>query len=117
MKEWLESFGLGKYSEQFITNDINGAVLINIEDEDLTEELCIKSKLHRKTILKELEKLKGKEEITEKERENLVSGNDDMQKEENGNEGNSSTDSEHFDDWDGEIPGPRCKCKLCKKYK
>ena len=56
--KWLVSIGLPQYVERFKENGVDGALLADIENEELLE-LNIPLSLHRKKILSEVRKLKA----------------------------------------------------------
>ncbi|MES1918274.1 hypothetical protein MHBO_000264 [Bonamia ostreae] len=58
VKKWMMSLSFAEeYSAIFSENDIDGALLRELDEEILREELNIKNKLHRKKLLIEIEKL------------------------------------------------------------
>ena len=55
---WLKLIGMEKYSENFVEMGIDGLLILDLEESDIEEELQIKTKLHRKKIMKGLTRLK-----------------------------------------------------------
>jgi hypothetical protein len=58
----LESLGLDRYKDQFITEQIDGHLLLSLTDEILEHELDIKSKIHRIKIMRVIS---GKQSIAD----------------------------------------------------
>ena len=56
--KWLKIIGMDKYNEVFIEMGIDGLLILELEESDIEEELRIKTKLHRKKIMKALDLLK-----------------------------------------------------------
>ena len=48
--EFLQSVGLGQYSEKFLESDISGDMLLQADD-DVMEEVGVQSRLHRVQIV------------------------------------------------------------------
>ena len=59
--KWLnEVLQLGEYSLAFRAAGVDGSVLVELEDSDLTGELGVGSRLHRKKILTRLKQMLGR---------------------------------------------------------
>ena len=54
---WLKSMKFEQYVENFKENDVDGALLSQVDDEALLE-IGVTSRLHRKRILGNIEKLR-----------------------------------------------------------
>src|SRR6478752_2108786 len=65
VSEWLEKLGLGQYAQRFAENDINFAILPDLNDQDL-KELGVASLGHRRQLLRAITELKGSETGTPK---------------------------------------------------
>merc|ERR1719483_1063518 len=57
--EWLKSIKLGDYAEEFVSEDICGETLMNL-DEEMLKDLGMEKKLHRYKFTREMDKLKNK---------------------------------------------------------
>ncbi len=55
--EWLSSLALGQYRESFADAAVDGAFLLDLNDEDLRNTLGIDHALHRKKILNSVQRL------------------------------------------------------------
>ena len=55
--EWLSSLALGQYRESFADAAVDGAFLLDLNDEDLRNTLGIDHALHRKKILNSVRRL------------------------------------------------------------
>jgi pSer/pThr/pTyr-binding forkhead associated (FHA) protein len=55
---WLNIIGMEQYADHFSDMKIDGLLILELSEEELTEELKIATKLHRKKILKAIEVLK-----------------------------------------------------------
>lgn len=62
MSEWLESKNLTQYIPNFMQNEINGSVLVDISLEDL-DYMDITILGHRKTILKGIEEISSGKKV------------------------------------------------------
>lgn len=60
----LEALNMSKYIEKFEAEAINGEMLEEMDDHILQEDLSIESGLHRKKLLKVIDKLKKKQDIS-----------------------------------------------------
>lgn len=49
---WLKLIGMEKYAENFNEMGVDGYLILDLEEEDIEEELQIKTKLHRKKFIK-----------------------------------------------------------------
>lgn len=47
----LDKFGLGMYKERFVEEQIDGCLLLELDDDVLKEELGVSMKLHRLKLL------------------------------------------------------------------
>lgn len=74
VSNWLNSLSLGQYVDVFESNDISGAVLLDLSLEDL-DYLNVKALGHRKLILKGIEDLR-KNKTTAIDLKNSSSSND-----------------------------------------
>lgn len=52
MLEVLDSLGLGQYKDNFQKEEINGCLLIDLDEDILEKELNVKSKIHRIRIMR-----------------------------------------------------------------
>uniref|UniRef100_A0A7E4V2F9 ADP-ribosyl cyclase/cyclic ADP-ribose hydrolase n=1 Tax=Panagrellus redivivus TaxID=6233 RepID=A0A7E4V2F9_PANRE len=55
---WVEKIGFGNFKEAFLTNMVDGDLLLQLTEKELEDDLCIKSGLLRKRFMRELEGLK-----------------------------------------------------------
>ena len=51
VQAWLRNSGLAEHAEAFALHRVDGALLVQIDDEDLRGELGITSRLQRKRLL------------------------------------------------------------------
>ena len=56
---WLQGLGLGHVAPAFARCHVDGALLLRLDDEDLADDLGVASRLERKRILLELERLRA----------------------------------------------------------
>ena len=56
---WLETLGLGQHAAAFAKCRVDGRLLLRIDDEDLADELGVSSRLERKRILAQIERLRA----------------------------------------------------------
>ena len=64
---WLQALGLGQHADAFAHHRIDGRLLLQLEDADLGNELGVSSRLERKRILSQVERLQ-EEMLPEKAR-------------------------------------------------
>ena len=57
---WLREQGFAEYAEAFARHRVDGALLVQIDDEDLQGELGVTSRLQRKRLLTAIRTLAGK---------------------------------------------------------
>ena len=57
--EWLQGIGLGQHAPAFARCRVDGRLLLKLDDEDLSEELGVTSRLERKRMLSRLEALRA----------------------------------------------------------
>ena len=55
---WLQGLGLGQHRSAFARCRIDGRLLMRLDDEDLVGELSVSSRLERKRVLVEIERLR-----------------------------------------------------------
>ena len=64
VKELLDSLNLTQYTERFIEEGINGEILFLLDESILEKDLGVNSGLHKKKILKIIDKLKSQQDIS-----------------------------------------------------
>ena len=57
--EWLKSIGMERYLEVFISLNINGSMLLDIQESDLETDFSITIRVHRANLIKRINELKN----------------------------------------------------------
>ena len=55
---WLQELGLGQHAPAFARCRVDGRLLLQLDDEDLSAELGVESRLERKRVLTQIERLR-----------------------------------------------------------
>lgn len=67
VSKWLQSISLGQYRTTFTDAAVDGEFLFDINDDDLKNTLGVEHRLHRKKIMKTVERLKAAQDTRDRE--------------------------------------------------
>ena len=59
VEKWLHRLNLGQHAKKFAAAGVDGGLLLRIDDADLADELGVTSRLERKRVLLEIDRLRA----------------------------------------------------------